>query len=179
MFRLVRSLNAVQDAPMDIVRLTKAFDRWWPELDSDLVELKATVEASTSTTSSTDSQPDRESGEILQEVLHLLRDQRRAVARLEQDAGKSTTSNLAGIIPAEGIFQLRTAQAERVLSTLFGNYHAVYESPEKMTLILKKPPAAEALNTLDAWARANAWDVRVESPGHIHQLGPYRSDPDS
>lgn len=65
MRRLVRSINRFCNPPRPERQLDAAFDKWWPDLDKTLLELRSSKEGEA---------PKRETRELVEEAVTLLRD---------------------------------------------------------------------------------------------------------
>jgi hypothetical protein len=171
LFRLIRSLNEVQDAPLDMVRLTKAFDRWWPELDSDIGHLEANLTAKASTGEEVGAPRD----DILEELLHIARDQRRALARLEQTGPVDRPfwrADSPGRLVFGGASDERARPLDEKLAQLEWEARLItYHSNHIVTVSLRGTPPHVEITDFNRWAIENLWVARLETPDGIYRLG--------
>lgn len=166
MFRLVRSLNEVQDSVLDLTRLTKAFDQWWPTLEAEISELRAT----TPPPLESPKHPIHESthsSALLEEVLLLLREQRRAVTRIEQRVGRTSVSHQSSL-PSGGFSVL---EERDVLRRLGSPELEVHFSDNTITLTASEEPETSAIMDADAWATKEGLELKLETPDHTYYLG--------
>ncbi|MFC5290705.1 hypothetical protein ACFPM7_26930 [Actinokineospora guangxiensis] len=75
--KLIRSINATSDAPLEPSRLEMVFEVWWPRLEE---RLKSTL---TATVASTEAEDKRSVEDVLDEVLELVRSQQKLISRPE------------------------------------------------------------------------------------------------
>jgi hypothetical protein len=86
-FKLIKSINAVTDTPLDAVRLKAAFDRWWPELLDAIESVKKLAADSKS-----DHKPARGVEVMVAELLDLVREQQKVLTNLLEPHAPSRSS---------------------------------------------------------------------------------------
>ncbi len=87
--KLIKSINAVTEAPLEPARLHKAFEMWWPELQKKLDHVKSLSPA----TEQTKEKP-RPIEEMVVELLDLARTQQKTLYDLSQRAPRPSATTV-------------------------------------------------------------------------------------
>jgi hypothetical protein len=94
-FRLVSSLNrAVEDQSIDETRLSRVFEKWWPDLEKSLKAL-----SEVSRTSRSHLGKPRKQSELLEEILELTRQQNRLLVQQERHAQEFSQASASSLHP--------------------------------------------------------------------------------
>lgn len=174
MFRLVRSLNELQDEPLELGRLEKAFRQWWPDFERRLgviIEAASEVEEPKTQVAVT-----RSEGEVLEELLHLAREQRRTLSRLEQSVVVDRIASPADDAALDWRYlDERVSEVQRQFLGLGMDVSLMnLHSDESMTVELVDTPSQRAITALAQWAAANGWDITLETPDGVRRVGVLR-----
>ncbi|MET9434457.1 TIR domain-containing protein [Streptomyces sp. NPDC006551] len=155
-WQLVKSINEKSDTSVDAARLLVTFDRFWGDLDEKLSAIREAAPESET--------PSRETPDILNELVALIREQSGRIQRLEGAIEKKAgnfTSNYTINEPREVVIEAESSTRPRLsdrieftkseLSELIGSDNIV-----RWHALHRKSPEVEVLCTVEGVAQARA-----------------------
>lgn len=116
--KLVQSLNASRDHPVDTSRVKRVFDKWWPELAEHLANI-ASAEATVAV---------RTDREVLEEMLE---DLRRSV-RVSQESGKRSSEGVTAMVLLQGGCSMADLAARKQLGEVVVEWSKLARNPEEI-----------------------------------------------
>lgn len=144
--KIVKSMNEVCSSPISETHLNRAFDKWWPELGSELEKIENRPYESDPTTSPSP----RDERAILEEVLTTVRGlaQRPYLTSPDQPNGSpGINDDIGEILRSSGI------SSWRIISSL-----------DKVEVSPREPISAHVMEQLALLGKIRNVDIQVENP---------------